>query len=94
MIDIKELWSKRQAQHFKEINRYLRYMLNDHLLIALLFLGGGGAYYYNYWLQDVPKDFPYAIIIGLVLGIILTGSRVQTLLKEADLVFLLPIEKN
>lgn len=94
MIDIKELWRKRQVQHFKEISRYLRYMLNDHLLIALLFLGGGGAYYYNYWLQDVPNNFPYAFIIALVLGIILTGSRVQTLLKEPDLVFLLPIEKK
>lgn len=92
MIDIKELWKKRQIQHFKEISRYLRYMLNDHLLIALLFLGGGGAYYYNYWLQDVPKEFPYAIIIALVLGAILTRSRVQTLVKEPDLVFLLPIE--
>ncbi|WP_077617148.1 ABC transporter permease [Bacillus sinesaloumensis] len=94
MIDIKELWRKRQTQHFKEISRYLRYMLNDHLLIALLFLGGGGAYYYNYWLQDVPKDFPYAILIALILGGVLTGSRVQTLLKEPDLVFLLPIEKK
>ncbi|MDR4887198.1 ABC transporter permease [Fredinandcohnia sp. QZ13] len=94
MIDIKELWSKRQTQHFKEISRYLRYMLNDHLLIALLFLGGGGAYYYNYWLQGVPKDFPYAIIIALLLGFILTNSRIQTLVKEPDLVFLLPIEKK
>ncbi|MEH7222671.1 ABC transporter permease [Bacillus sp. JJ1566] len=94
MIDIKELWSKRQIQHFKEISRYLRYMLNDHLLIALLFLGGGGAYYYNFWLQDVPKDFPYAIIIALVLGLILTSSRIQTLVKEPDLVFLLPVEKK
>ncbi|WP_449539313.1 ABC transporter permease [Ferdinandcohnia sp. Marseille-Q9671] len=94
MIDIKELWDKRQVQHFKEISRYLRYMLNDHLLIALLFLGGGGAYYYNYWLQNVPTGFPYAILIGIVLGVILTGSRIQTLVKEADLVFLLPIEKK
>ncbi|MFS0824319.1 ABC transporter permease [Bacillus sp. 1P02SD] len=94
MIDINELWSKRQTQHFKEISRYLRYMLNDHLLIALLFLGGGGAYYYNYWLHDVPKNFPYAIIIALILGFILTNSRIQTLVKEPDLVFLLPIEKK
>lgn len=94
MIDSKDLWRKRLAQYFKEISRYLRYMLNDHLLIALLFLGGGGAYYYNFWLQDVPKDFPYAIVIALVLGTILTSSRIQTLLKEPDLVFLLPVEKQ
>lgn len=94
MIDIKELWKIRSIQHFKEISRYLRYMLNDHLLIALLFLGGGAAYYYNQWLQDIPENFPYALILGIVLGVILTNSRIQTLVKEPDLVFLLPVEKR
>ncbi|MFS0865441.1 ABC transporter permease [Fredinandcohnia sp. 179-A 10B2 NHS] len=94
MIDVKELWKKRSIQHFKEISRYLRYMLNDHLLIALLFLGGGGAFYYNSWLQDIPENFPYAIILGFVLGLVLTNSRIQTHIKEPDLVFLLPVEKK
>ncbi|MFT4416731.1 ABC transporter permease [Fredinandcohnia humi] len=94
MIDTKNLWQKRSVQHFKEISRYLRLMLNDHLLIALLFLGGGGAYYYNLWLEDIPENFPYALILGLVLGLLVTNSRIQTFVKEPDLVFLLPIEKE
>ncbi|MCH1626811.1 ABC transporter permease [Ferdinandcohnia quinoae] len=94
MIDTKDLWKKRSVQYFNEVKRYLRYMLNDHLLIALIFLLGGAAYYYNKWLKELPDHFPYALIIAVIFAFILTNSRIQTLLKEPDLVFLLPIEKK
>ena len=36
-----ELWKKRQAKHQKQMFKYLRYVLNDHFVLALLFLLGG-----------------------------------------------------
>ena len=36
-----ELWNSRTKQYQKMIMRYLKYVLNDHLILALLFFGGG-----------------------------------------------------
>ncbi|WP_078548925.1 ABC transporter permease [Litchfieldia alkalitelluris] len=94
MVDINELWKKRYNQFTTEIRRYLKYMFNDHLLIALIFFTGGAAFYYNRWLEDLPDHIPYVFIISVVLAMFLTNGTVQTLLKEPDLVFLLPIEKK
>ncbi len=94
MIDTKSMWKKRHHQYTVEVRRYLRYMLNDHLLIALIFFTGGAAYYYNRWLEDLPQGVPYLLIIAIILSFFLTKGSVQTLLKEPDLVFLLPVEKR
>ncbi|MCA1030889.1 ABC transporter permease [Bacillus timonensis] len=94
MIDTKQLWKQRYGQYMKEIRVYLRYMFNDHLLIALIFLLGGAAFTYNQWLEGLPRDFPYAMIIGVIITFVLTSGHIQTLLKEPDLVFLLPVEKK
>jgi len=94
MINANDLWKKRSIQYTREVSRYLKYILNGHLLIVLVFLAGGAAYNYNLWLEELPENFPYALIIGVVLAFILTNSNVVTLLKEPDLVFLLPIEKK
>ncbi|MBD8067715.1 ABC transporter permease [Bacillus sp. PS06] len=94
MVNTQDLWKKRFTQFTTEVKRYLRYMLNDHLLIALIFFTGGAAYYYNQWLADLPPNIPYLFIISLILALFLTSGSVQTLLKDPDLVFLLPIEKK
>lgn len=92
MIDVQALWKKRSEQYIKETRVYLRYMLNDHLLIVLIFLLGGAAFYYSRWLDELPSGFPVPFIIAIILTVILTNGTVRTLLKEPDLVFLLPIE--
>ena len=94
MIDAKQLWKRRYTQYVKEVRRYLKYMLNDHLLIALVFLLGGAAFVYSGWLSTLPANFPAFLIIALVLAIPLSNSQVQTLLKEPDLVFLLQVENK
>ncbi|WP_181349228.1 ABC transporter permease [Thalassobacillus sp. CUG 92003] len=92
MIDAKAFWNRRFSDHLKEMNRYLRYMFNGHIAIAMLFFISALAYYYQQSLQDLPDDFPTAVIVGVVFGLVGAHSPVRTLLKEPDLVFLFPAE--
>ncbi|HLS34955.1 MAG TPA: ABC transporter permease, partial [Bacillota bacterium] len=52
------------------------------------------AYYYQQFLAQLPKDFPSAIIIGIVFGLVVTYAPVRTFLQEPDLVFLMPAEHD
>jgi ABC-2 type transport system permease protein len=92
MFDSHAFYKKRLSSHMKELGRYARYMLNGHTAIALLFLIAALAYYYQLWLSQLPDDFPTALIVGVVFGLIASYSPVRTLLQEPDLVFLLPAE--
>ncbi|WP_018662351.1 ABC transporter permease [Heyndrickxia acidiproducens] len=89
---IDNLWKVRAALFFKELRRYSRYIFNDHLLFVLIFGVGAAAYYYSGWVKHLRPDFPVAWVMGAFLGFALTASPIYTLLKEADKVFLIPIE--
>ena len=93
MIDGKELWKERLIAYVAQVRRYGRYMFNDHLLIVLFIAVGAGAYVYKQW-TDSLQQFPYAIVASIIFAFVLTSSGVRTLLKEADTVFLLPVERN
>ncbi|WP_226670059.1 ABC transporter permease [Metabacillus litoralis] len=92
MKSIEEIWSTRINHHINETRAYLKYMLNDHLLFVFIFLGAGGALTYSKWLEVLPPDFPAVFIMTLTFAFIIITSGVRTLLKEADIVFLLPME--
>ena len=77
----------------KELRRYFKYMFNDHLLFVLIFGGGAAIYYYSQWVNTLTSGFPVGIIMAVVLGLICSQqARFIHLLKEADIVFLLPLE--
>ncbi|GGF15958.1 ABC transporter permease [Halobacillus andaensis] len=92
MINAKELWSQRFQAHIKETSRYLKYIFNGHIAIAMFFFISALAYYYQRWLMELPENFPTAWVVGIVFGLAASYSPVRTLLKEPDLVFLLPAE--
>lgn len=92
MFDAHDLYKKRLSSHLKEMSKYLRYILNEHIAIAMLFFITAIAVYYQQWLAQLPADFPSAWIIGIVFGMSISYAPVGTLLKEADLVFLIPAE--
>ncbi|MEK3887520.1 ABC transporter permease [Bacillus sp. FSL K6-3431] len=94
MKQINELWPERLQAYIKELRRYFKYMFNDHLLFVLIFGGGAAIYYYSEWVKTLGSGFPIGIIMGIVLAILLATSPIYTLLKEADIVFLLPLEKK
>ncbi|WP_449354105.1 ABC transporter permease [Virgibacillus natechei] len=94
MFDSNKFYKQRLSAHMKELSRYLRYMLNGHLMIALFFFISAIAVYYQQWLARLPEDFPTSLIIGVLLGILVSYSPVRTLLKEPDLVFLIAAENK
>ncbi|WP_079709112.1 ABC transporter permease [Paraliobacillus ryukyuensis] len=94
MFNAQRFFMNRFRAYVKETSRYLQYMLNGHTAIALLFLLSAGAYYYQQFLSTLPANFPTVWIIAFFFSLVATYSPIQTFLKEADLVFLLPAEQQ
>ncbi|MGQ5113891.1 ABC transporter permease [Bacillus halotolerans] len=92
MNNMLDIWQSRLQEHIKETRMYMKYMLNDHLVIVLIFFIAGAASWYSKWIRDIPAHFPSFWVMAVLFSLVLTGSYVRTLLKEADLVFLLPLE--
>lgn len=92
MFDAHDLFKSRLSAYIKETSRYLKYIFNGHIAIALFFLIAAVSVYYQQWLNDLPKDFPTAWIIGILFGFLATHTPIRTLLQEPDLVFLIPAE--
>ncbi|MBP1968987.1 ABC-2 type transport system permease protein [Virgibacillus natechei] len=94
MFDSHDFFKQRFSAHLKELSRYLRYMFNGHLMIALFFFISAVAFYYQQWLIELPENFPVSLIVGGGLGLLVSYSPVRTLLKEPDLVFLIAAENK
>ncbi|WP_243385825.1 ABC transporter permease [Bacillus kexueae] len=92
MNSVQQIWNKRFAEYVKELRTYLKFMFNDHLLFVLLFLVGGGAYWYQGWLDEIPSNFPASFVIALIWTSTVCYAHVRTLLKEADMVYMIPLE--
>lgn len=92
MFDAASFFKERLSQHIKEMSRYLRYIFNGHIAVALFFFIAAFAYFYQQWLLELPEHFPTATIMAIVFGLIANYSPVRTLLKEPDLVFLIVAE--
>lgn len=90
---MKELFATRLQQHQKQMMRYLRYVFNDHFVLACTFLLGGVGLYYSDLVKTLPENFlPGKLLILIVLvGLLHVGTFVS-LTKPADQVFLLPKE--
>lgn len=92
MFNAHRFYMERLSFHIKETSRYLKYMFNGHIVIAMLFFISVMAYYYQQWLEGMPDNFPAALVIGVAFGMVASYSPIRTLLKEADIVYLLPAE--
>ncbi|MBE4941207.1 ABC transporter permease EcsB [Bacillus thuringiensis] len=88
------LWKERFRHFLKEVRTYSKYVFNDHLKFIFVFIIGAGAYYYQQWLQTLTPSFPVPLVMAVLIGLVLTAGSIQTLLKEADLVYLLPVEEK
>ncbi|SFB83497.1 ABC-2 type transport system permease protein [Alkalibacterium subtropicum] len=93
-MTMEDLFNTRQSLYYKKMSKYLKYVLNDHFVILLLFLGGATGLAYQNYLEAVQYDalvprFLLLVIIGLT---VFSGS-IRTLVEPADAVFLLPKEK-
>ncbi|WP_058308259.1 ABC transporter permease [Gracilibacillus massiliensis] len=92
MLNDRQLFTTRLSAHIKELSRYLRYIVTGHIVIAMVFIVSAMSVYYQQFLENIPNYFPSAWVIALVLGLVTSHSPIQTLLKKADIVFLIPAE--
>ncbi|AJD90661.1 hypothetical protein JMA_13440 [Jeotgalibacillus malaysiensis] len=92
MKHVHDLWSARLSDYQKELQKYMRYIFNGHLMFVLIFAVGGGGYVYSNWVMTLDETFPSGILIAAVLGLAVTMSPVYTYLQEPDKVYLTPLE--
>jgi ABC-2 type transport system permease protein len=94
MIDVEKLWRKRRNAHLTQTLKYFSLMANSGLIVSLILLIIVGSIYYAKLLKALPQDFPAVLILTVLFSFLLTKSAIRTLLKEGDLVFLLPVESG
>jgi len=58
MFDSHAFFKRRLSAHVKELSRYLRYIFNGHMAVAMLFFISALAYYYQQWLAQLSEQFP------------------------------------
>lgn len=88
-------YKNRLAKHQKHMMRYMKYVLNDHFLLVMIIALGGFGLYYSDFIKTLNQDFYLGriLIFMLLLGILFVG-KIATLLKEPDMIFLLPKERQ
>ncbi|TBL80352.1 ABC transporter permease [Paenibacillus thalictri] len=87
------LRSERSARFWKELIPYFRYVAaSGSLAFSLAVMLG--IYGYTEFLKTMPSDFPVRPVAAAVLLICFAISPVRTYLKQADIVFLLPVESG
>lgn len=94
MKNLHDVWSKRLHSYTLEVQNYFKYIFTGHIAVVMLFAIGAAGYAYSDWVQNVPQDFPAAWLLAGIFGILLAYSPPSTLLKEADMVYFLPLEKK
>ncbi|MEF3306532.1 ABC transporter permease [Paenibacillus sp. GYB003] len=92
MNPAKRLWKDRLAAHTRLVARYTFYAGQSGFFLFLFVAFIVSSYLYGRTLERIPDDFPYAVVLACWLAPFMAVSPIRTLLKEADLVFLLPME--
>ena len=89
-----KLWNQRLTQYQNHLLRYLKYVFNDHFIIALFFIFGALCYGYSILLNKylVAPTLENRLLVVGALYIGLQIGRFATLLQRPDIVFLLPTD--
>ncbi|WP_225744390.1 ABC transporter permease [Marinilactibacillus sp. Marseille-P9653] len=94
-MTIQSLFKQRSSIHFKQLSRYMKYVLNDHFVLALLLVLGAAGFGYSNYVQTIEQGaiLPRFILLILMVGVVASGT-ITTLMQQADIVFLLPLESE
>lgn len=86
-----EIWNQRLNQYQSKLLKYLRYVFNDHFVIALFFIFGAICYgYFNFIDSIRSQTISDHVVVIIALMIILQIGQLATLMQKPDIVFLLP----
>ena len=94
MKSLHDVWSRRLQKYTLEVQNYLKYIFTGHIAVVLLFALGAAGFAYSEWIQNIPPEFPGALVLAIIFGLLLAFSPPSTLLKEADSVYFLPLESK
>lgn len=92
---MEQLWNKRIKVYHKMLLKYLRYVFNDHFILALLFLAGAISLSYADFLKKLTlSTAPWwsRLVVIIICFVVLHIGKLATLVKPADQVFLLAKE--
>lgn len=92
---MQHFYKDRLSRHQTVLTRYLKYVLNDHVVLISFFLMGGFGLYYSELVKTLDSQFILGKpIVAIIWLLALVTGRLATLMKEADKVFLLPKENQ
>lgn len=93
--NIENIFSDRRKKESQQRLTYSKYIFNSHLIMFLIIVFGAIIINYSTWLEAASSFELHAVYIATsaIFSYLLVSTRVKTFLKEADSVFLLPLEK-
>ncbi|AME09731.1 MULTISPECIES: ABC transporter permease [Gemella] len=95
MTNITTIFNDRRKKEREKRALYSKYIFNSHLIMFLIIVLGAVMINYSKWLAVATKFEMKAVLIVviLLLSYLITFTKAKTFIKEADSVFLLPLEK-
>ncbi|WP_290033753.1 ABC transporter permease [Ligilactobacillus cholophilus] len=86
------LWNQRLNKYQKKLLKYLRFVFNDHFIIALFFILGAACYGYFILIDNYITKYTFQdkLVAVIILYLFLQIGKIATLLSKPDIVFLLP----
>ena len=95
MSNIENIFSDRRKKEQELKLTYSKYIFNSHLIMFLIIVLGAVLINYSKWIAIASKVELYLVYTAatVVFSYYLVSSKIKTHIKEADAVFLLPLEK-
>ena len=95
MSNIENIFSDRRKKEQELKLTYSKYIFNSHLIMFLIIVLGAVLINYSKWIAIASKVELYSVYIAVTLAFsyYLVSTKIKTYIKEADAVFLLPLEK-
>ena len=95
MSNIENIFANRRKKEQELKLTYSKYIFNSHLIMFLIIVLGAAMINYSKWIAIASQFELYSVFIAATLAFsyYLVSTKVKTYIKEADAVFLLPLEK-
>ena len=92
LLHPEELWASRKREFWGKVMPYMRYVLQSGLGALMLFVLVAGTALYASFIEHIPPTFPIKEVALLLVAPAVAYTTYRTLLRPADLAFLLRIE--
>lgn len=95
MSNIENIFDDRRKKEQELKLTYSKYIFNSHLIMFLIIVLGAVLINYSKWIAIASQFELYSVLIAAAVAFsyFLVSTKIKTYIKEADAVFLLPLEK-